>query len=94
MMDYMTGDAVLAPAIRLRCIDTHGPLACSSAIIGMFIGGLGDSDESASMDLKMLAAAGERTPQEYGALPAAPGLRRSAERTTNSPQTVVEAVAA
>jgi hypothetical protein len=48
------------------------------------------------MDMNMLAASvgQERSLDQYDALLAAAGLRRTAVVTTNSPQSVIEAVAA
>ena len=47
------------------------------------------------MDINMLAASPgqERSLEEYDALLTAAGLRRTAVFTTNSPQTVIEAIA-
>jgi O-methyltransferase domain/Dimerisation domain len=66
------------------------------AIIESLIGDRDDPGVAALMDLNMLAMATgkERTLAEYDALLAKAGLRRTAVRTSDSPQSIVETVAA
>jgi hypothetical protein len=66
------------------------------AIVEMVVGELNDPGFGALMDINMLAASPgqERSLDEYDALLAAAGLKRSAVFTTSSPQSVIEAVAA
>ena len=66
------------------------------AIVEMVVGEPMDPGFGALMDINMLAAGPgqERSLEEYDTLLAAAGLRRTAVFTTNSPQTVIEAIAA
>ena len=66
------------------------------AIVEMVVGEPRDPGFGALMDINMLAASPgqERSLEEYDTLLAAAGLRRTAVFTTNSPQTVIEAIAA
>ena len=66
------------------------------AVIELVLGELSDPGLGALMDLNMLAASPgqERSLDEYDALLAAAGLRRTAVSATGSPQRVIEAVAA
>jgi hypothetical protein len=66
------------------------------AIIEMVVGDHTDPGVSALMDLNMLACTGgrERSLDEFDALLARAGLRRTAVLTKDSPQSVIEAVAA
>jgi hypothetical protein len=66
------------------------------AIVEMVVGPLGDLGLRALMDMNMLAASEgqERSLDEYDTLLTAAGLRRTEIRTTGSPQSVIEAVAA
>jgi O-methyltransferase domain/Dimerisation domain len=66
------------------------------AIVEMVVGELSDPGFGAVMDINMLAASPgqERSLDEYDALLGSAGLRRTAVLTTNSPQSVIEAVAA
>ena len=66
------------------------------AVIELVLGKLGDPGFGALMDMNMLAASPgqERSLDEYDALLAAAGLRRTAVSTIGSPQSVIEAVAA
>lgn len=66
------------------------------AIIEFLIGERDAPGVAALMDLNMLAMATgkERTLAEFDALLARAGLRRTAVRTSDSPQKIIEAVAA
>jgi O-methyltransferase domain len=66
------------------------------AIVEMVVGEPSDPGFGALMDINMLAASPgqERSLEEYDTLLTAAGLRRTAVFTTNSPQTVIEAIAA
>ena len=66
------------------------------AVIELVLGELSDPGFGALMDMNMLAASPgqERSLDEYDALLAAAGLRRTAVSATGSPQSVIEAVAA
>jgi hypothetical protein len=80
--------------ILQRCREAMTPGA-RIAIVEMVVGRLSNPGPAALMDLNMLAICPgqERSLAEYDALLAAAGLRRTAVYTTNSPQTVIEAVA-
>jgi hypothetical protein len=81
--------------ILRRCREAMTP-GGRIAIIEMVLGELSDPGPGALMDMNMLAACvgQERSLDEYDALLAAAGLRRTAIRTTSSPQSVIEAAAA
>jgi O-methyltransferase/methyltransferase family protein len=81
--------------ILRRCREAMTP-GGRIAIIEMVLGELSDPGPGALMDMNMLAASvgQERSLDEYDALLAAAGLRRTAFRTTSSPQGVIEAAAA
>ena len=66
------------------------------AIVELIVGDDHDPGVAALMDLNMLAAAGGRecSVAEYEVLLAEAGLRRTALRTSGSPQGVIEALAA
>jgi O-methyltransferase domain len=66
------------------------------AILEFVVGADGDAGLTALMDLNMLAVVNgrERSLPEFDALLHRAGLRRSAVLTTNSPQSLIEAVAA
>ena len=66
------------------------------AIVEMVVGEPSDPGFGALMDINMLAASPgqERSLDEYDTLLGAACLRRTAVFTTNSPQTVIEAIAA
>jgi len=66
------------------------------AVIELVLGELSDPGFGALMDMNMLAASPgqERSLDEYDALLAVAGLRRTAVSTIGSPQSVIEAVAA
>lgn len=80
--------------ILSRCREAMNP-GGRIAVIELVLGQLSDPGFGAVMDMNMLAASvgRERSLDEYDALLAAAGLRRTAIRTTNSPQSVIEAVA-
>ena len=84
-----------AITILQRCRDAMIP-GGKVAIVEMVVGEPSDPGFGALMDLNMLAASPgqERSLEEYDALLGAAGLRRTAVFTTNSPQTVIEAIAA
>jgi hypothetical protein len=65
-------------------------------IVEVVVGELSDPGSGALMDMNMLVVSPgqERSLAEYDALLAAASLRRVAVRSTNSPQSVIEAVAA
>jgi O-methyltransferase domain/Dimerisation domain len=81
-------------AILNRCRESMLP-GGRIAIVEVVVGEPGDPGVGAVMDMNMLAATvgRERSLDEYDALLAAAGLRRSAVLTTSSPQSVIEAVA-
>jgi O-methyltransferase domain len=81
--------------ILRRCREAMAPTG-RIAIIELVLGELSDPGFGAVMDMNMLAASPgrERSLDEYDTLLAAAGLRRTAVLTTNSPQSVIEAVAA
>ena len=81
--------------ILRRCREAMTP-GGRIAIIEMVLGELSDPGPGALMDMNMLAASvgQERSLDEYDTLLAAAGLRRTAIRTTSSPQSVIEATAA
>ncbi len=64
-------------------------------IVEMLVGEVSDPGLGALMDMNILAIVPgqERSVEEYDALLNAAGLRRTAVRATNSPQSVIEAVA-
>jgi hypothetical protein len=66
------------------------------AIVEMVLGELDNPGPGALIDMNMLAVCPgqERSLDEYDALLAAAGLRRTAVLATSSPQSVIEAVAA
>ena len=84
-----------AITILRRCRDAMIP-GGKVAIVEMVVGEPSDPGFGALMDINMLAVSPgqERSLEEYDALLAAAGLRRTAVFTTNSPQTVIEAIAA
>ena len=88
-------DDVRAITILRRCRDAMIP-GGRVAIVEMVVGEPSDPGFGALMDINMLAASPgqERSLEEYDTLLAAAGLRRTAVFTTNSPQTVIEAIAA
>jgi predicted O-methyltransferase YrrM len=81
--------------ILRRCREAMHP-GGKIAIIELIVGDHADAGLSALMDLNMLACTGgqERSLTEYDALLAQAGLRRTAVLTKDSPQSVIEAVAA
>ena len=81
--------------ILRRCREAMEP-GGRIAIIEMVVGDQTDPGVSALMDLNMLACTGgrERSLDEFDALLARAGLRRTAVLTKDSPQSVIEAVAA
>jgi hypothetical protein len=81
--------------ILQRCREAMNP-GGRLAIVEMVLGELADPGPGALMDMNMLAASvgQERSLDEYDALLAAADLRRTAVRTTSSPQSVIEAAAA
>jgi hypothetical protein len=81
--------------ILRRCREALAP-GGRIAIIELVLGELSDPGFGAVMDMNMLAASPgrERSLDEYDTLLAAAGLRRTAVLMTNSPQSVIEAVAA
>ena len=81
--------------ILRRCREAMTP-GGRIAIIELVLGELSDPGPGALMDMNMLAACvgRERSIDEYDALLAAAGLRRTAIRTTSSPQSIIEAAAA
>jgi O-methyltransferase domain/Dimerisation domain len=83
-----------AITILRRCRDAMIP-GGKVAIVEMVVGEPSDPGFGALMDINMLAASPgqERSLEEYDTLLAAAGLRRTAVFTTNSPQTVIEAIA-
>ena len=84
-----------AITILQRCRDAMIP-GGRVAIVEMVVGEPSDPGFGALMDINMLAASPgqERSLEEYDTLLAAAWLRRTAVFTTNSPQTVIEAIAA
>jgi hypothetical protein len=90
--DWDDGRAI---TILRRCRDAMIP-GGKVAIVEMVVGEPSDPGFGALMDINMLAASPgqERSLEEYDTLLAAAGLRRTAVFTTNSPQTVIEAIAA
>ena len=66
------------------------------AIVEMVLGELNDPGLGALIDMNMLAASPsqERSLDEYDALLAAAGLRRTAVLATSSPQSIIVAVVA
>lgn len=80
--------------ILSRCREAMAP-GGRIAIIDFLIRDRDDPGVMALMDLNMLAVVTgkERTLAEYDALLAKAGLRRTAVRTSDSPQTIIEAVA-
>jgi hypothetical protein len=81
--------------ILRRCREAMEP-GGRIAIVELVVGDHTDPGVSALMDLNMLACTGgrERCLAEYDALLAQAGMRRTAVLTTDSPQSVIEAVAA
>jgi hypothetical protein len=88
-------DDMRAITILRRCRDAMIP-GGKVAIVEMVVGEPSDPGFGALMDINMLAASPgqERSLEEYDTLLAAAGLRRTGVFTTNSPQTVIEAIAA
>ena len=80
--------------ILRRCREAMAP-GGRIAILEFVVGTDGDAGLTALMDLNMLAVVNgrERSLPEFDALLHRAGLRRYAVLTTNSPQTVIEAVA-
>lgn len=81
--------------ILRRCREAMEP-GGRIAILEFLVGTDGDAGLTALMDLNMLAVANgrERSLPEFDALLDRAGLRRTAVLTTNSPQSIIEAVAA
>ena len=81
--------------ILSRCREAMSP-GGRVAVVDSVIEEGGNPGVMALMDLLMLSVAGgrERSLDEFDALFAKAGLRRTAVRTTDSPQTIIEAVAA
>jgi hypothetical protein len=86
-------DDVNCVEILKRCREAMLP-GGRVVIVEFVLDGLNDPGVMALIDLAMLAVAGgrERSLAEFDALLADAGLRRSAVRTSGSPQSVIEAV--
>jgi predicted O-methyltransferase YrrM len=84
-----------AVKILRRCREALEP-GGRIAILELIVGDDGEDSLGVLMDLNMLACAGgrERTLPEFDALLQRAGLRRTAVLTADSPQSVIEAVAA